>query len=121
MNQQSIHTSAETAGPNNSKKRTQRPEEEEVPGNDDAKKRRFEQRDACMTGSVSATSDHQACLHVSDQLLRGRTRWREGSEPPGWDCREFHARRSTIASYDDSPRTEENPNQNSRGEPQSKL
>ncbi|KAL7911888.1 hypothetical protein GGI35DRAFT_301352 [Trichoderma velutinum] len=120
MHQQNILNNTEATTPNSGKKRALRPEDE-VLDNDDSKKRRYAQHDVRVTSPCRSSvrfattqpalmaSEYRGCSHFSEQLQRGRRRWREGSEPPNWDCREFHGRRSMIASYDDRPGAERNP------------
>ncbi|KAL7819859.1 hypothetical protein V8C26DRAFT_393595 [Trichoderma gracile] len=43
------------------------------------------------------------------QERRGRTRWRQGSEPLGWDDSEWTTPRNMVASFDDGPGVEQNP------------
>lgn len=124
MHQQNILNTTEAATPNSGKKRALRPDDE-VLDNDDSKKRRFAQHDARMAGRCGSNvrfgttqlgltaSEHQGTLDSSEQPQRGRTRWREGSEPPNWDCQEFHGRQIMSASFDDSLGAERNPFQDS--------
>ncbi|KAL6800081.1 hypothetical protein J3E68DRAFT_263139 [Trichoderma sp. SZMC 28012] len=124
MHQQNILNTTEAATPNSGKKRALR-QEDEVLDNDDSKKRRYAHHDARVTGRCGSNvrfgttqlaltaSEHRGTLDSSEQPQRGRTRWREGSEPPNWDCKEFHGRQSMSASYDDSPGAERNPLQDS--------
>ncbi|KAK4085204.1 uncharacterized protein Triagg1_194 [Trichoderma aggressivum f. europaeum] len=121
MHQQNILNTSEAATPNSGKKRAFLPDDE-VLDNDDSKKRRYAQDDVRAAGRCGSNmrfgttqpaltaSEHRG---RSDELQRGRTRWREGSEPPNWDCREFHERLSMVASYDDSAGAERNPFQDS--------
>ncbi|EHK18180.1 uncharacterized protein TRIVIDRAFT_226291 [Trichoderma virens Gv29-8] len=124
MRPQSIHNATEAAAPSSCRKRALRVEDEML-DNDDSKRRRYEHHNEPVAGPCGSSmhftttqpalevSDHRGCPHFSEQLVRGRTRWREGSEPPNWDCREFHTRRTMMASYDDSVGTERNPHHNS--------
>ncbi|KAL6690014.1 hypothetical protein J3F84DRAFT_222253 [Trichoderma pleuroticola] len=117
MHQQNI-LNTEAATPNSGKKRALRLEDD-VLDNDDSKKRRYAQDDVGVAGPCASNvrfgTTQPASEHRGrpEQLQRGRTRWRDGSEPPNWDCREFHERQSVIASYDDSPGAERNPFQDS--------
>ncbi|EGR51429.1 uncharacterized protein TRIREDRAFT_104313 [Trichoderma reesei QM6a] len=47
--------------------------------------------------------------HSEPQERRGRTRWREGSEPLGWDDSEWTTPRNMVASFDDGPGAQQNP------------
>lgn len=118
MHQQNILNTTEAVTPISGKKRALRPDDE-VLDNDDSKKRRFAHHDARVTGRCGSrvrfgtTQPALTASEESEQSQRGRTRWREGSEPPNWDCKEFHGRQIMSASYDDSPRAERNPLQDS--------
>ncbi|PTB66906.1 hypothetical protein BBK36DRAFT_1198822 [Trichoderma citrinoviride] len=62
-------------------------------------------------------TDNQSYFEMSNekqqqpepQERRGRTRWREGSEPLGWDDSEWTTPRNMGASFDDGPEPEQNP------------
>lgn len=117
MHQQNILNTTEAVTPNSGKKRALRPDDE-VLDNDDSKKRRFAQHDVRMAGRCGSkvrfgTTQPALTASESEQPQRGRTRWREGSEPPNWNCKEFHGRQTMTASYDDSPGAERNPLQDS--------
>ncbi|TFB00176.1 hypothetical protein CCMA1212_007857 [Trichoderma ghanense] len=78
--------------------------------------------DVTMTNAQPGVSDRtatddQSYFQISSeqrqqtepQERRGRTRWREGSEPLGWDESEWTTPRNMVASFDDSPGAEQNP------------
>ncbi|KAL6816194.1 hypothetical protein V8C40DRAFT_85285 [Trichoderma camerunense] len=116
MHQQNILNKTEAVTPNSGKKRALRPDDE-VLDNDDSKKRRFA-HDMRVTGRCGSkvrfgTTQPDLTASEFEQPQRGRTRWREGSEPPNWDCKEFHGRQIMSASYDDSHGAERNPLQDS--------
>ncbi|KAL6886388.1 hypothetical protein HDV57DRAFT_526274 [Trichoderma longibrachiatum] len=62
-------------------------------------------------------TDDQSYFQISNERQqqpepeerRGRTRWREGSEPLGWDDSEWTTPRNMAASFDDGPGAEKSP------------
>lgn len=116
----------EVAAPNVGKKRAFGPEQAVLDIDVDPKKRRYEghglhltrpggdSTDSTTTQPSLTASDNQACFELSgEQRHRGRTRWREGSEPLEWDFLTWHTRRSMTASFEDGPGEEKNHDQNS--------
>ncbi|KAL7935525.1 hypothetical protein V8C35DRAFT_279254 [Trichoderma chlorosporum] len=96
MLQQNTSATTRAATPSSGKKRAFRPDDERLE-NDAAKKHKSEHHD----------------VHgpFSEQMRRGRTRWRTGSEPAGWSGLEPYGRRITVAWYDDSLEAEKSPQQ----------
>ncbi|KAL6872973.1 hypothetical protein J3F83DRAFT_594896 [Trichoderma novae-zelandiae] len=58
---------------------------------------------------ISSEKQHQP----EPQERRGRTRWREGSEPVGWDDANWSTPRNMVANFEDGAGAEQNPDPNS--------
>ncbi|KAL7793072.1 hypothetical protein V8C37DRAFT_111536 [Trichoderma ceciliae] len=121
MHQQSMLNPTDVVTvPNAGKKRGFRPEQAALDAGVDCKKRRYENHgnvaesssdstDLTTTKPSSIASDVQSCLQLSgDGLHRGRTRWRAGSEPPGWDYLTWYMDQSMAAGREDSPLEQRN-------------
>jgi hypothetical protein len=106
----------EVTSPNTGKKRQFPPEQGLLDTNVDSKRRRCETHEKTVESSAdsatsaatsqpsSTTSDaRNGCELSSEQLYRGRTRWREGSEPLDWDYMAWYLRQSKVASFEDKP------------------
>ncbi|KAM0258579.1 hypothetical protein ACHAQJ_003750 [Trichoderma viride] len=107
----------EVTAPNTGKKRQFLAEQGPLDINVDSKRRRCENHDKASESSAdsaasavtsqpgSTTSDVQKRGEFSgEQAYRGRSRWREGSEPLDWDYMAWYLRQSKVASFEDRPK-----------------
>ncbi|RFU74951.1 hypothetical protein TARUN_7283 [Trichoderma arundinaceum] len=115
MRQESMLSTTEATEPNMGKKRAHPAEQGAFDTNGGEPKRRrcgnygssgessSDSTDSTSTQASSTASDERRTASLSgEQLYRGRTRWREGSEPPGWDFMAWYLRpRMVAASFED--------------------